>query len=334
MYRRNNQSLVLLAPVEIPFTAKQLQRKVLGFVMKKGSEHALIHALPGNKELPAHPRLLDNLVWVAEVRRMSAFHGFVFPTNGWELIRGEDRRGESFASHVEPKLMLFYACHLLIRLTKEALELKIQVAMLPRLLELTSEHTAEIHLSRRPCHTCKAFQRFMKRTTGIDFEFVIITNLGIMKETRDKRGNHIYENPSPSASMRDSESPSPSRESTPEPALSVEEPAMEQAIVRQRDGPQKYPEPASVPQPPNVSRKRQFQILEEEYDDYVPPPSHRRQSPGTGSSKRRSTRAAPSSLDELSRPGGEELMRTSPVQRKKTPQQVQFRASLDRWKYR
>lgn len=73
------------------------------------------------------------------------------------------------ASHVEPKLMLFYTCHLLGTFTGIQ-SISEPVGRLYKLRNMKSSPKAEeVFLSRVPCQSCKRFQELFKDLTGIKF---------------------------------------------------------------------------------------------------------------------------------------------------------------------
>lgn len=152
-------------------------------------------SLPGMISADAHSLLLDNQIWGEQIRRLAENSGWDFPTNGWDARWGDARKGESFASHVEPKLMLFYACHLVSKLLGEVLPLRKQVGKLYKLKKITPSPQAEMLLTRPPCPSCSKWMAEFEEMTGIHFTWALIPNLGEMLETRKENGYHAYLNP-------------------------------------------------------------------------------------------------------------------------------------------
>jgi len=247
-------------------------------------------ALPGKTQQPyqPHPLLLDCDIWNAEVKRLADRHGYAFHTNGWDARFGPERQGEAYASHVEPKLMLFYACRLLCKLTGGKV-VKKQVLKLYKIHELAPKHVAEILLTRPSCTCCKKFQQEFKGMTGLLFTFSVIPTLGEMMETKDGEKVHGYLHPTMQVDSEDEDAPlsrnlrviipnkpasTARRVSPPTPTTSNEAEKLKSIpkTVAKRGRPKKatnteHKSEAST----KISRKRMLQIYEEDYDDYQPP---------------------------------------------------------------
>jgi len=202
LLRDGGHTMTLLAPVEIPFKPGwSMKRKVFGFVRRHDSYFPLICSISGSS-VPAdnhnHEKLLDSSVWTEQVHRLGTFYRHRFRLNGFDEHHGHPK-GTSFASHVEPKLMLWYACRLFTKLNGgEPLPLDEQVDMVPGGLKLLIGNTkpkADIFVTRNPCTDCDKFRLLMKKKTGIEFSFIVMANLGKRSETRDEKGRHVYMSP-------------------------------------------------------------------------------------------------------------------------------------------
>lgn len=199
LFRHGGHSMTLLAPVEIPFNiGSSLKRKVFGFVRCYGNYYPLICSISGLSAQASnhnHPKLLDSELWTEQVYRFGSFYRHSFRSGGFDEHFGYPK-GASFASHVEPKLMLWYACRLFTKLNGgEPLPLDDQVDMLPGGLKLligSTQPKADVVVSRAACTDCEKFRLLMKKKTGIEFNFIVIANLGKLKEGRDEKGLHKY----------------------------------------------------------------------------------------------------------------------------------------------
>ena len=202
LFRDEGHTMTLLAPVELPFKLGcNIKKKVFGCIRRHGAYFPLICSISGSSA-PAnnliHPKLLDSAVWTEQVHRLGTFFRHRFRCDGFDEYHGHPK-GTSYASHVEPKLMLWYACRLFTKLTGgEPLPLDEQVDMLPGGLKLligTTKPKAEVLVSRKPCTDCEKFQQLMTRKTGIEFKFIILANLGKLREGKDQKGYHTYLSP-------------------------------------------------------------------------------------------------------------------------------------------
>jgi len=188
--RASSNVLYLLRPVDV-FKGNKIynRRKVFGYVRAKGSTSALISALPGwFKCVESHPRLLDSKLWTEVVKPFVNFHNYTFSTAPFDAHHGREK-GDTLATHVEPRLMMWFAIHELQKRTGKVgspLEQRGDVWELKDLIREKVE--AEIVLSRPPCRHCLKFQEWFQRYQPIRFSFIVCKNLGEVRFTKDKHG--------------------------------------------------------------------------------------------------------------------------------------------------
>jgi hypothetical protein len=189
LYRASSSLIYLLKPVDVFKGNKFYNRgKVFGFVRAKGSTAVLMAALPGWVEsVDPHPKLLDSELWTEVVKPLADFHNHKFATGLYDA-RHKKEKGYSYASHVEPRLMVWFAIDLLQKRTGKVgspLEQRGNIWKLKDEIQETIE--AEIVLSRPPCPQCRAFQQFFERYTPIKFSFIVMKNLGEAREVKNKQ---------------------------------------------------------------------------------------------------------------------------------------------------
>ena len=181
--------------------------KVFGFVRTKGTTAVLKAALPGWVEsVDPHPKLLDSGLWTEVVKPLADFHNHKFPTGQYDA-RHKKEKGYSYASHVEPRLMVWFAIDLLQKRTGvvgSPLEQRGNLWKLRNEVQETIE--AEIVLSRPPCPQCRAFQQFFESYTPIKFSFIVMKNLGEAREVKNKQSYKSFSLFAPPYSDSESES--------------------------------------------------------------------------------------------------------------------------------
>ncbi|KIN04254.1 hypothetical protein OIDMADRAFT_26867 [Oidiodendron maius Zn] len=187
--RAGSSSVKLVAPIEEFHCNKYYNnKKVMGFLRRQGDLFPLMVAFPGWKACAeAHPRLLDSDIWSNKVLEFAENVGHHFKLDGWDIYH-KMREGLFQASHVEPKLMLSFACYLQKKRLKEKLDLR----KLHHLRRLTSRIEAEIIISEEPCASCKKFKEDIELVTGLKFTFKVCENLGMLKSYRDSHGRKKY----------------------------------------------------------------------------------------------------------------------------------------------
>jgi hypothetical protein len=188
---KGKKSVMIVAPIEtFKSTRNYTMRKVLGFLRRPGEQYPLLLSFSGFTECAeAHPRLIDSSIWTAKVMEFATNHGHSFRGDGFDKFHKKPI-GTSFASHVETKLMMAFACGLLTRRLGE----KLDVRKLYKLHELKSRKEAEILIPRPACEECQKFQHIMELVTGIKFSLTVCKTLGFVDPVRDKRGYLTYPN--------------------------------------------------------------------------------------------------------------------------------------------
>jgi hypothetical protein len=208
VYRASSSVLYLLQPVEVfKGTLNYNRKKVFGYLRGKGSTHPLMCALPGwTPCVEQHPRLLEPNLWTDIVTDFVNFHNHRFRTSPFDRCH-ERADGDTNASHVEPRLMLWFAIDVLQKMTgiiRPPSEQKGDIWMLKDIVRGKIE--AEIILSRPPCQECLAFQEFLESYLPIKFSYIVMKNLGEVKLQKVK--NHQKSVPLFAVDIDDSESES------------------------------------------------------------------------------------------------------------------------------
>ncbi|KAJ5050636.1 uncharacterized protein L3040_002512 [Drepanopeziza brunnea f. sp. 'multigermtubi'] len=183
-----NRELYILRPVEVIQGNMRLARgKVAGFVRHQGDSFPLKYALPGWMACnEPHPNVLDSALWTKEVQRWGEFHNHHFPGHPFEKRHGKEK-GHASASHVEIRLMLWYACEK----TKEIAGDKPVRALLGeiwRLRNFAQDIEAEVFLTRAPCNPCLEIKKLIEEYTGIKFNIRVMQNLGELEPVKNKTG--------------------------------------------------------------------------------------------------------------------------------------------------
>jgi hypothetical protein len=187
LFRASSSLIYLLKPVDV-FKGNSFynRHKVFGFVRTKASTAVLMTALSGwVQNADPHPKLLDSGLWTKVVKPLADFHNKPFKSTGYDTQHKKEK-GYTHASHVEPRLMVWYAIDLLQKRTGKVgspLDQRGDLWKLGKEVHDTIE--AEIVLSREPCQECLAFQQFFEEYAPIKFSFIVMTNLGKAMEVRN-----------------------------------------------------------------------------------------------------------------------------------------------------
>jgi hypothetical protein len=188
VYRATSSLLYLLRPVEVfKGKAPYHRGKVFGFVRSKGSSDPAMCAFPGwTVCAEKHQKLLDPDIWTTVVKEFVKFHNHDFKVSPFDKYHGREV-GDTYAAHVEPRLMLWFAIDILQKQTGKVRPPSKQRGDLWTLKDIARKSIeAEIVISRLPCRQCLMFQEFMERYTPIKFRFIICKNLGEVKFTKGK----------------------------------------------------------------------------------------------------------------------------------------------------
>jgi hypothetical protein len=187
--RAPSNSVMLLAPVEsLQCNRTYHKNKVLGLIRRKGEGFPLMMALPGWKCCAdAHPKLLDSEIWSERVKEFAQNVDHKFWASGYDKFHNKEN-GDMYASHVEPKLMLFWAC----RLQTKRMGWKLNLRQLHYLRHIKSRTEAEILISSEPCLSCQKFKELIELVTGLKFNFKLCPNLGLLHSYKDSRGQKRY----------------------------------------------------------------------------------------------------------------------------------------------
>lgn len=182
----------LVAPVEVFSGMTSLRRKTFGFVRRSGSYFPLMTSISGwEPAAKSHQKLLDSSVWTDEAFNFAGLYKFTFRGTGWD-IHHKKRLGTEHASHAEVKLMIYYVCRVLSKMTNKSPNLK-NLGMLRKLLKKKPQQDAEILLSEEPCFECWKFRNRIQDITGVRFNFTVVPSLGeISREKEKSTGRSIY----------------------------------------------------------------------------------------------------------------------------------------------
>jgi hypothetical protein len=184
--RGPSNQLFCLRPVEVfQGLAKYSRRKVLGWVQQPGSKFPLMFALPGSQSVANHPRLLDSERWNKDVKRWGGFHNHIFKKYVFDESNGKEA-GDTYASHTEPRLMLWFSCYMLEKLTGVVKPIREHIGYLFRIKDLKRGIQAELYLTEAPCKPCLLFQKLVEEYTGIKFTIIVVPNVGHLKPKRNK----------------------------------------------------------------------------------------------------------------------------------------------------
>ncbi|CZS95815.1 uncharacterized protein RAG0_05333 [Rhynchosporium agropyri] len=183
------RQMFVLRPVEaFQGNVNLTRRKVMGFVQHKGSNFPLKYALPGwTPAAEDHPNLLNSGFWTKEVQRWGEFHNHHFPTHPFDEYHGKVK-GHACASHVEPRLMLWFACDRLRELRGVDKPIRTLLGELFRLRDYDIKMEAEIHLTRDPCRKCLEIRDLIEEYTRIKFHFKSARTLGELQLEKNKHG--------------------------------------------------------------------------------------------------------------------------------------------------
>ncbi|KAK2629270.1 hypothetical protein QTJ16_000090 [Diplocarpon rosae] len=199
-----SKQLYILRPVDVIQGNVRLKRsKVTGFIQHKGSNFPLKYALPGWVACHEyHPKVLDSGFWTEEVQRWGEFHNHNFQGNPYEQYN-QKPRGHANASHVEIRLMLWYACERLKEL--QGVEKPIR-ALLGELWRLRNydRTAAEIFLTRSPCQPCLEIIKLIEEYTGITFHICHMPNLGELQPVK-RNGWVTFDRYAPNSEDEDEE---------------------------------------------------------------------------------------------------------------------------------
>lgn len=196
-HRAPGNVVTLCGPVETIKATASIMQKAFGFIRIKGKPFPLMHALSGYKnivaERPPHmpkPKILDSLFWAEEVYRLRVFTGEKMKKNRWNRKSGDDLPKElDFCSHVETKLMVWFAMWWLVKVTGNQ---DVELADLFTINHkgMPDPPEAELYLDRdHACEPCYSFKKRMEKNTGIIFHFHFFDRVGTVKPEKDKHNN-------------------------------------------------------------------------------------------------------------------------------------------------
>jgi hypothetical protein len=189
---RAAKKLMILAPAEI-FSTKEclVKSKVIAFLREQGATSPMMFTISGHSvDILPHPKMLgEDDMWTSRVFEFGVWHDHSFRTDGFDSIQGKDI-GANSASHVEPRLMLWYACQLLGTFDKSLSTPERQMKKLHRLRSRrwSLGRKAEIMLNRSPCKSCLKYQEMLEEYTGLQYIFKVCSNAGLLKYEKNRRG--------------------------------------------------------------------------------------------------------------------------------------------------
>lgn len=195
MYLAKSNLVYLVQPVHVFAGNRYYKRnKTFGLVRVDKNSEPLMCTISGAKNCAdLHPKLLDAELWTEEVIHWAKEHGHTFRNGMYDELHGKTP-GHYHAAHVEPRLMLWFACYMVnqrLGLNKPERE---QIAHIWRLNKF-KDITAEImisHSNKKACGSCMAFQKDIEEYTGIKYSIISCPNLGELQMVRSKyRKNEV-----------------------------------------------------------------------------------------------------------------------------------------------
>ncbi|TAQ84160.1 hypothetical protein B7494_g7507 [Chlorociboria aeruginascens] len=188
VFRGPGQVVMVLAPVEIYRGTANLSAKTFGFVQERGGFVPRMCAVSGYTDnVEAHEKVLDSEYWTQQVLLFGLSHRYAFRSGPFDN-RQKVPSGTEFASHVEKKLMLFWAMRLLMKFCKSDC-----VGMLPQLCRIkSSDKEVDLFIagvSEYMCDCCSEFQKRLEEVTGIKYTVHVIPNLAKLEADVDERTN-------------------------------------------------------------------------------------------------------------------------------------------------
>ncbi|KAI6710523.1 hypothetical protein PZA11_003171 [Diplocarpon coronariae] len=206
-YQGPCKQLYIMRPVDvIQGNVKLTRKKVAGFIKDKSSNFPLKYALPGWVTCHEyHPKVLDSGFWTEEVQRWGEFHNHNFPSHPYEMTHLKPK-GHASASHVEIRLMLWYACERLKELQKVEKPIRALLGELWRLRDYNQKAEAEIFLTRPPCEPCLEIIKLIEEYTRITFHIRHMPNLGELQPIK-KNGWVTFDRYAPNPEDEEKEEP-------------------------------------------------------------------------------------------------------------------------------
>lgn len=179
VYRAPSQHLYVLKPLDVFKGTRSLDTKVVGWIRWKGG-FPLNYSLSGWKvSTDDHPKMLDPEKWTERVEMFTELHGLKFGKHYWDVVH-EKEHGYERQSHVEIRLMLWFACNLLVKAKQPVLQSaswKLKLGHLDLLKHIGIDAEAEIILTKEACDSCKAFKKWFQKFTGLKFKYLVCNSL-------------------------------------------------------------------------------------------------------------------------------------------------------------
>jgi hypothetical protein len=347
VYKTSSKHVYVLKPMEVfRGNGRFNEVKVLGLIRRKGGI-PLMYALPGWSDCTDdHPRMLDSVQWAKLVKHFTDFHGLEFDKKVWDVIHKKEP-GETYRCHVELRLMLWFACRVLIKAQPHLESLakdkpKVLLGHLYKLKKIRKKAEAEIILSKEPCKSCRKFRKWFQDYTGLTFEWKVCPSLTLDRNDEDE------ENPERAMIRPDVEAHKEytqntqkakfeiqlGRSSTPAPESSEQEPrgteesmslTAKYSLVRYAKLQQRNRSNNVTPAtPPTRKRKLAPSVIDvsDSEDEIYHPPTPTARKPRASSSRletasRKATRSEGSNLDESDEISSENLERITRDKREK-----------------
>ncbi|CAG8956190.1 hypothetical protein HYFRA_00012107 [Hymenoscyphus fraxineus] len=195
VHRAAGNVLTLAAPLEIFKASASIKSKTFGFVRELGNYPPLMCACSGIHDLfKDQKKILDSTIWTREVFHLATYRDHKMKSNGYETHKGLPK-GYTFCSHVEPKLMLWFACRWLIKVSDQSFSsIRKQVANIWRINQkgMPTPPKAEVVIDRLPCKSCRDIRGLIEEMTGIKYYFHYIPKVGNVYLEKDAYGNQVF----------------------------------------------------------------------------------------------------------------------------------------------
>jgi hypothetical protein len=340
--------LYVLKPIDVfKLNNRFTEVKVLGFIRRKGGM-PLMFALPGWLECTdGHPRMLDSELWAKQVKYFTDFHEFKFSRKVWDDIHNQEH-GQTYRCHVELRLMIWFACRMLVKALGVALSWQAQIVRLELLKDLVKNVEAEIILTKAPCKSCRRFRKWFQKLTGIKFTISTCSTLemeGIVeeeeKETREEtEDRQVFEKDVHKTKLavviRETPVPSePASRGARERSSFGTEFSAKFTLSKNKKHKTYNLTPATPSSESKKSQKKKWPFendaSDSEDDDYRPTPAVRRSQPGSSfenpqkkTTRSRSDASSPEDSDQF---GNHNLERISKLNREKRKREMEMEAA-------
>ncbi|RFU24924.1 hypothetical protein B7463_g11415, partial [Scytalidium lignicola] len=176
--RRGRNKLLLVQEVDSLMSNRQsaFNSKVFAFIKTKSSPYPIMGAVSGWSTV-AQPQvtLLDNDDWTHNVLDFHRIYDYRIRNSSRDPFHPQKIPGVYFSCHVEPRLMLWYACERAKQLFSYSQSQALK--SLEELRDFPHVDEVEILISDNPCPTCLKFKEKIEELTGLTFTIKVCQNV-------------------------------------------------------------------------------------------------------------------------------------------------------------